>query len=253
MARFWWARFHQGSGNWRWMAEREPVANSRGISSRASASIALRFERPREDARYCTSRANFLRHSKATYRTRGCRLAYSRANPPAPQPISSSSGPGKPNTWSQSGGASSPTNSGPAGSGRISGRLMGANRASPVLAGQGPPGRTVSAISAGRNMRVFHSVPEAQRTLAGAALALGNFDGVHLGHQALFAEARRHGPAWAFTFDPHPGKVLQPDLAPKLINVLPRKLELMAEAGLEGAVVQPFTTEYAHTSPEDFE
>jgi len=102
-------------------------------------------------------------------------------------------------------------------------------------------------------MRVFHSIPEAQGALAGAAVALGNFDGVHLGHRALFEEARRHGPAWAFTFDPHPGKVLQPDLAPKLITLLPRKLELLAEAGLEGAVVQPFTTDYAHTSPEAFE
>ncbi|HYV44915.1 MAG TPA: bifunctional riboflavin kinase/FAD synthetase [Myxococcaceae bacterium] len=102
-------------------------------------------------------------------------------------------------------------------------------------------------------MRVFHSISEAQGALEGASVALGNFDGVHLGHQALFAEARRHGPAWAFTFHPHPGKVLQPDLAPKLINLLPRKLELLAETGLDGAVVQPFTAEYAHTSPEAFE
>jgi len=102
-------------------------------------------------------------------------------------------------------------------------------------------------------MRVFHSTSEAAGALKGAALALGNFDGVHLGHQALFVEARRHGPAWAFTFDPHPGKVLQPDLAPKLITLLPRKLELLARAELEGAVVQPFSAEYAHTSPEEFE
>jgi len=102
-------------------------------------------------------------------------------------------------------------------------------------------------------MRVFHSISEAQGALKGASVALGNFDGVHLGHQALFAEARRHGSAWAFTFHPHPGKVLQPDLAPKLINLLPRKLELLAETGLDGAVVQPFSAEYAHTSPEAFE
>lgn len=102
-------------------------------------------------------------------------------------------------------------------------------------------------------MRVFHSIPEAQGALSGAAVALGNFDGVHLGHQALFAESRRHGTAWAFTFHPHPGKVLQPELAPKLITLLPRKLQLLEEAGLDGAVVQPFTAEYAHTSPEAFE
>jgi riboflavin kinase/FMN adenylyltransferase len=102
-------------------------------------------------------------------------------------------------------------------------------------------------------MRVFHSIPEARGALQGAALALGNFDGVHLGHQGLFAEARRHGQAWALTFHPHPGKVLQPELAPKLITLLPRKLELLAGAGLEGAVVQPFTLEYAHTQADAFE
>lgn len=102
-------------------------------------------------------------------------------------------------------------------------------------------------------MKVFHSVAEAGRTLAGQALALGNFDGVHVGHQALFSEARRHGAAAAFTFHPHPGKVLQPDLAPKLITLLPRKLELFTDCGLSAAVVQPFTRDYARTSPSDFE
>jgi riboflavin kinase/FMN adenylyltransferase len=101
-------------------------------------------------------------------------------------------------------------------------------------------------------MKVFHSVAEAG-ALAGCALALGNFDGVHVGHRALFAEARRHGPAAALTFNPHPGKVLQPELAPKLITLLPRKLELFAECGLSAAVVQPFTREYARTTPADFE
>ncbi|XXF76641.1 bifunctional riboflavin kinase/FAD synthetase [Myxococcaceae bacterium GXIMD 01537] len=101
-------------------------------------------------------------------------------------------------------------------------------------------------------MKVFHSVAEAGE-LAGCALALGNFDGVHLGHQALFTEARRHGRAAALTFQPHPGKVLQPDLAPQLITLLPRKLELFEACGLDAAVVQPFTREYARTPPADFE
>ncbi|HEY0094910.1 MAG TPA: bifunctional riboflavin kinase/FAD synthetase, partial [Archangium sp.] len=102
-------------------------------------------------------------------------------------------------------------------------------------------------------MKVFQGVTEA-RALAGWALALGNFDGVHRGHQALFAEARRLGPpAAALTFQPHPGKVLQPDLAPKLLTLLPRKLELFEACGLDAAVVQPFTREYARHSPRDFE
>jgi riboflavin kinase / FMN adenylyltransferase len=101
-------------------------------------------------------------------------------------------------------------------------------------------------------MKVFQSLGEAER-LPGSALALGNFDGVHLGHQALFAEAARHGEPVALTFDPHPGKVLQPDLAPKLITTRARKLELFAECGLSAAILQSFTPEYARTSPEEFE
>ncbi len=103
-----------------------------------------------------------------------------------------------------------------------------------------------------RPMRVFHSIAEA-KGLEGSAVCLGNFDGVHLGHQALFAEAKRHGRAVAITFHPHPGKVLQPELAPKLITLLPRKLELFEQYGLFAAVVQPFTLEYARTTPTAFE
>ncbi|GHG64579.1 bifunctional riboflavin kinase/FAD synthetase [Comamonas sp. JC664] len=102
-------------------------------------------------------------------------------------------------------------------------------------------------------MKVFPAVADAGGALAGQALALGNFDGVHVGHQALFAEARRHGRAAAFTFHPHPGKVLQPELAPKLITLLPRKLELFEQCGLDAAVVQPFSREYARTQPAEFE
>jgi riboflavin kinase/FMN adenylyltransferase len=101
-------------------------------------------------------------------------------------------------------------------------------------------------------MKLFHSIDQA-RELAGCAVALGNFDGVHVGHQALFAEAKRHGPAVALTFWPHPGKVLQPDLAPKLIALLPRKLELFEAYGLDAAIVQPFSLDYARTAPGEFE
>lgn len=101
-------------------------------------------------------------------------------------------------------------------------------------------------------MKVFHGIAEAT-ALRGAAVALGNFDGVHVGHQALFLSARSHRPAVAFTFDPHPGKVLQPDLAPKLITLLPRKLELLEDQGLDAVIVQKFTAEYARTSAEAFE
>jgi len=101
-------------------------------------------------------------------------------------------------------------------------------------------------------MKVLHSLEDA-RALAGVALALGNFDGVHLGHRALFKEASERGRPGALTLEPHPGKVLQPELAPRLITPLPRKLQLMEAAGLEAVVVLPFTLGFARTPARDFE
>jgi riboflavin kinase/FMN adenylyltransferase len=106
-------------------------------------------------------------------------------------------------------------------------------------------------------MRVFRSIAEVGAALRGCAVAIGNFDGVHLGHQALFQRARalavaRGGPAVALTFDPHPVRVLRPQVAPPTITPLPRKLELLEASGLDAVVVQPFTLEYAKTSAEEF-
>ncbi len=103
-------------------------------------------------------------------------------------------------------------------------------------------------------MKVFSSLTAASTgELKGCALALGNFDGVHLGHRALFAEAAKHGAVAALTFQPHPGKVLQPQLAPKLISTQARKLELLEAAGVQAVIVQPFSMEYARTAPAEFE
>jgi riboflavin kinase / FMN adenylyltransferase len=101
-------------------------------------------------------------------------------------------------------------------------------------------------------MKVFPTLQDASE-LAGCALALGNFDGVHLGHQALFRVAASLGVPAALTFEPHPGKVLQPELAPKLITRLGRKLELLAGYGLQATIVVPFTATYAATPSEGFE
>ncbi len=102
-------------------------------------------------------------------------------------------------------------------------------------------------------MKQFHGISEAGQEVRGYALALGNFDGVHLGHQELFRQAKRLGRAAALTFEPHPGRVLQPDLAPKLITLLSRKLELLEQYGLDAAIIQRFTPEYAKTGSEQFE
>ena len=86
---------------------------------------------------------------------------------------------------------------------------------------------------------------------AALALAIGNFDGVHLGHAALLAEARaraarrrRVNPA-VLTFTPHPARLFAPERAPLLIMSLERRLELCAEAGIDIAIVEPFTRAFA--------
>jgi riboflavin kinase/FMN adenylyltransferase len=107
-------------------------------------------------------------------------------------------------------------------------------------------------------MKVFRSIVEAAGgPLQGGAIAIGNFDGVHHGHQALLRAARelasaRGRAAGALTFDPHPARVLRPGLAPPVLTPLPRKLELLAELGLDAAVVQPFTLEWAGTTAAEF-
>src|SRR5215831_11329231 len=102
-------------------------------------------------------------------------------------------------------------------------------------------------------MRVFHGMNGVEGGVRAFALALGNFDGVHLGHQELFRQAKQFGGAAALTFEPHPGRVLQPELAPKLITLLPRKLELLEGCGLDAVIIQPFTAEYARTDAAQFE
>jgi riboflavin kinase/FMN adenylyltransferase len=105
-------------------------------------------------------------------------------------------------------------------------------------------------------MQVFRGIAEA-RSLRGCAVAIGNFDGVHLGHRRLFAlalelAAARDAPAAALTFDPHPARILKPALAPPLLTPLGRKLELFSEQGLDAAVVQSFDTAYAQSSAAEF-
>lgn len=108
-------------------------------------------------------------------------------------------------------------------------------------------------------MQVFRSLEEASAsgTLRGGAVAIGNLDGVHRGHQRLVEVARawagsRAARAGVLTFEPHPVRVLRPRLAPRLITSLPRKLELLGALGLDAAVVQPFDLAYAASPAEVF-
>ena len=104
-------------------------------------------------------------------------------------------------------------------------------------------------------MRILRSVP----AIAGApiALTIGNFDGVHLGHQAMLARlsetARREGlPACAMTFEPHPREFFAPDRAPVRLTSLREKLELLAEAGMERTYVFRFDYRFAQVAAGEF-
>ncbi|NBW76688.1 MAG: bifunctional riboflavin kinase/FAD synthetase [Sphingomonadaceae bacterium] len=97
-------------------------------------------------------------------------------------------------------------------------------------------------------------MPEALR---GAVIALGNFDGFHLGHQAVAGEAiawaKAEGrPAIIATFDPHPVRFFKPDAAPFRLTTLDQRQELFAAAGADAMLVFAFDAELAATTAEDF-
>ena len=104
-------------------------------------------------------------------------------------------------------------------------------------------------------MQVYRDIEAVGGALRGCAVTIGNFDGVHLGHQALLAEARRlagERPSVVLTFEPHPAKVLSPEFAPLLLTPPARKTERLAAFGMDAEVVLRFDRAFAANSPERF-
>ncbi len=106
-------------------------------------------------------------------------------------------------------------------------------------------------------MDVFAGHRALTRPLRAPAITIGNFDGVHRGHAALIARARAlaapaGGEAVVLTFDPHPTRVLAPAHAPPLVTTTARKIELLASAGADAVVVEPFTRELAALTADRF-
>ena len=106
-------------------------------------------------------------------------------------------------------------------------------------------------------MKVFTDPLGADEPPRGAVLTIGNFDGVHLGHQAILRyvvdRAKDLGTvAAAMTLEPHPIKLLRPRQAPQLVSTLDQRLELIARTGIEVALVVPFTHRLARMPAETF-
>ncbi len=105
-------------------------------------------------------------------------------------------------------------------------------------------------------MELFTRLTDIKKPFAHACVTIGNFDGVHLGHQLLFSEVvrlahRHHGTSVAVTFDPHPLKVLRPG-GIRLISTTQQKIELIEAAGIDVLVVIPFDLDFAATTAEQF-
>lgn len=104
---------------------------------------------------------------------------------------------------------------------------------------------------------VYRSIEEIPADFGSSAAAIGNFDGVHLGHRqilgAVVKEARERGlRAIAVTFDPHPERFLRPANAPKLITPDEERLKLLAETGIDAIMVLRFDAALARLSAREF-
>lgn len=106
-------------------------------------------------------------------------------------------------------------------------------------------------------MRVIEGIENIIEKFSYPVLTIGNFDGVHLGHQAIFQmivrkAKEKRGTSIVFTFDPHPMRVIAPQRAPKLITLLKDRIKLIGDCGIDVLICAKFTKELANMSAEDF-
>src|ERR1051325_3075769 len=106
-------------------------------------------------------------------------------------------------------------------------------------------------------MQILRSIHELSGVPGPVYLAIGAFDGLHLGHHAVISTSMRHareggGTSVVVTFDPHPAKVLRPDTAPHLLTATQHKIALIRDFGVTHLLVQPFNPQFAATPPEKF-
>ncbi|MFO0687634.1 MAG: bifunctional riboflavin kinase/FAD synthetase [Myxococcota bacterium] len=106
-------------------------------------------------------------------------------------------------------------------------------------------------------MEIFRGVSKLDRPFRRAVLTIGNFDGVHVGHQEILRQiverARaRDGEAVLYTFEPHPRRVLQSEQALRLLETFEQKMETVEALGVDAVIAEPFDLAFARVSPEEF-
>jgi len=106
-------------------------------------------------------------------------------------------------------------------------------------------------------MKIFRHIEDQGLSMSGTVATVGNFDGVHLGHQALIGntveESKRLGyPSSVLTFEPHPLKILAPERAPLLILSYEDKMALLESLGVDIVVAQRFDREFANIAADEF-
>ncbi|WP_418790179.1 bifunctional riboflavin kinase/FAD synthetase [Phosphitispora sp. TUW77] len=106
-------------------------------------------------------------------------------------------------------------------------------------------------------MDIYHGLDEITGKYNNSVIALGNFDGVHLGHRELIKKAiqladRTEGVSGVFTFDPHPMTVIQPDCSPPLLLTKEDKIKILSEMGIKLLIICQFSQEIARLTPEQF-
>ena len=106
-------------------------------------------------------------------------------------------------------------------------------------------------------MDVLNDIERVPDGLKGGAIAIGNFDGVHLGHQAILRRVIQragqvNGAGMVYTFDPHPLKILAPERSPALLTSFKKKMELIEANGIEITICADFTRSFARIHPRDF-
>jgi riboflavin kinase/FMN adenylyltransferase len=106
-------------------------------------------------------------------------------------------------------------------------------------------------------VRVVQGSQMLEQPLERGVLTVGNFDGLHVGHQSIMHTVTTRakalgGRAAAYTFEPHPRRVLHPDSSPRLLTTLDQKLELFEAAGVDTTIVEPFDQRFAALPAERF-